>query len=125
MLAPEVCTGTYTPEEIEDARVPAPTIVANVFPSAASLPPAHADSGPAETTVTQVAAVEQSTPSELVYDLCVQHDIVDAALEFLRHKLWLGENDIIQQLAISRCEKILRKPDAFVTAVKTHNTVEQ
>lgn len=125
MLAPEVCTGTYTPEEIEDARVPAPTIVANVFPVPHSLHPAPADSGPAETTVTHVAGVEQSTPSERVYDLCVEHDIVDAALEFLRHKLWLGENDIIQQLATNRCEKILRKPEAFVAAVKTHNTDAQ
>ena len=113
MLAPEVCTGTYTPEELEDSR-PQPTqvLIGSVSPAPQTAPVA--------VTVAQAEVVEDVptlTPQEAVQKLVDDQGIDGIAKQFLTSKKWISEDQTIKDLSTQRCTKILAKTDAFVRAV--------
>ena len=113
MLAPEVCTGTYTPEELEDSR-PQPTqvLIGSVSPASQTAPVA--------VTVAQAEVVEDVptlTPQEAVQKLVEERQLVPEAESFLAGKKWISSEQTIKDLSTQRCAKILAKPEAFIRAV--------
>lgn len=114
MLAPEVCTGTYTPEELEDIQRPQPAqvVIGAVSPVA--------QASPVEVSVAQAEIVEDVptlTPQEAVLKLVEERQLVDAAEDFLVGKKWITVEQTIKDLSNQRCAKILAKPEAFIRAV--------
>jgi len=114
MLAPEVVTGTYTPEEIEDIQRPQPAqvVIGAVSPAAQAFP--------VEVSVAQAEIVEEAatlTPQEAVLKLVEERQLVDAAEDFLAGKKWITAEQTIKDLSSQRCAKILAKPEAFIRAV--------
>ena len=114
MLAPEVCTGSYTPEEIADFDQPKPytpqvTVVAvQPEPKAVDVEvvPNNSPAGePALTLQSQVTVLLSNA------------DLLQAGRDFLKSKGWIGKDETIRELSESRCSKILGKPDAFLKAV--------
>lgn len=113
MLAPEVCTGSYTPEEIADFDTK--PNVAQV--SVVAVQPEHKavdvevvpDSGP----VGEPALSLQSQVTVLLGNA----DLLQAGRDFLKSKGWIGKDETIRELSEARCNKILSKPDAFLKAV--------
>lgn len=113
MLAPEVCTGSYTPEEIADFDNK--PNVAQV--SVVAVQPEHKavdvevvpDSGP----VGEPALSLQSQVTVLLGNA----DLLQAGRDFLKSKGWIGKDETIRELSEARCNKILTKPDAFLKAV--------
>lgn len=113
MLAPEVCTGSYTPEEIADFDTK--PNVAQV--SVVAVQPEHKavdvevvpDSGP----VGEPALSLQSQVTVLLGNA----DLLQAGRDFLKSKGWIGKDETIRELSEARCNKILTKPDAFLKAV--------
>lgn len=119
MLAPEVCTGQYTPEEIEDFNTPT-----KAAPLLSKTEPVVAPA-PAAVEVQEAVVVDQTgIPSklDLLTDLLVQEGIYDSAEKFLRSKKWIGSEESITDgtLAPIRTDKILSKPAEFVSAVKSY-----
>ena len=114
MLSPEVCTGTYTPEELEDIQRPQPAqvVIGAVSPVA--------QASPVEVSVAQAEIVEDVptlTPQEAVLKLVEERQLVDAAEDFLVGKKWISGEQTIKDLSSQRCAKILAKPEAFIRAV--------
>ena len=113
MLAPEVCTGSYTPEEIADFDTK--PNVAQV--SVVAVQPEHKavdvevvpDSGP----VGEPALSLQSQVTVLLSNA----DLLQPGRDFLKSKGWIGKDETIRELSEARCNKILTKPDAFLKAV--------
>jgi hypothetical protein len=110
MLAPEVCAGVYTPEEVEDFKAPA-----NVAPTTLLVPALPSS------TVTSVVAIDNVpalSPLAQLEALLKQHSIVAEANLFLLSQKWIEVD--ISDMQLVRIDKILAKPDAFVTAVKNY-----
>lgn len=108
MLAPEVCAGVYTPEEVEDFKAPA-----NVAPTALLVSPS-----PSPTSVAVVDTASLLSPLAQLEALLKQHSIVAEANLFLLSQKWI-ELDI-SDMQLVRINKILAKPEAFVTVVKNY-----
>lgn len=113
MLAPEVCTGSYTPEEIADFDTK--QNVAQVSVVAVQPEPKAVD----------VEVVPDNSPAgepglslqSQVTVLLGNADLLQAGRDFLKSKGWIGKDETIRELSESRCNKILTKPDAFLKAV--------
>lgn len=122
MLAPEVCTGTYTPEELEDIQRPAPTTVAvgitTSTPTPAPLPqPVEIKVAEAE-VVQDVPVVDEQTAQKQIFKLLSDADLLHSGRGFLISKNWIPTDGNLSQLSDSRAAKILAKPEAFLAAVK-------
>ena len=112
MLAPEVCTGSYTPEEIADFDTkPQPTqVVVAVQPEPKAVDvEVVPDSGPAG----EPALTLQSQVTVLLSNA----DLLQPGRDFLKSKGWIGKDETIRELSESRAAKVLAKPDAFLKAV--------
>ena len=112
MLAPEVCTGSYTPEEIADFDTkPQPTQVVVAVPPEPKAVDVEVvpDSGP----VGEPALSLQSQVTVLLSNA----DLLQPGRDFLKSKGWIGKDETIRELSESRAAKVLAKPDAFIKAV--------
>ena len=123
MLAPEVCTGTYTPEELEDIQRPAPVAVAvGVTTSSTPVPapaPVAVEVNVAEAEV--VPAEEDGlTPQKQISKLLTDADLLHAGRSFLQSKHWIPADGNLSMLSEARSAKILAKPEAFLAAVKSY-----
>ena len=114
MLAPEVCTGQYTPEEIEDFNTPGKAIS-----------PLMSKAESVEIVIPEVAVevgIETVNDPRLdaVFELIQKEQITDEATAFARAQKWLtaGETFFDGTVASVRLDKILAKPAEFVAAVK-------
>lgn len=126
MLAPEVCTGTYTPEELEDIQRPAPTTVAVGVTTSSSPAPAPAPVA-VEVNVAEaeVVPVEDAlTPQKQIFKLLTDADLLHAGRAFLQSKNWIPTDGNMSMLSDARAAKILAKPEAFLAAVKSSINTE-
>lgn len=122
MLAPEVCTGTYTPEELEDIQRPAPATVAvgitTSTPPPAPIPqPVEVKVAEAE-VVQEVPVVDEQTAQKQIFKLLSDADLLHSGRGFLISKNWIPNDGNLSQLSDTRAAKILAKPEAFLAAVK-------
>jgi hypothetical protein len=121
MLAPEVCTGTYTPEELEDIQRPSPTTVA-VGVTTSSIPAPVPAAVAVEVNVAEaevVPAENELTPQKQVFKLLTDADLLHVGRAFLQSKNWIPEDGNLSMLSAARAAKILAKPEAFLAAVKS------
>jgi hypothetical protein len=119
MLAPEVCTGTYTPEELEDIQRPAPTTVAvGVTASPVPSPVAVEVKVEQPESVPATPEAEDNPLQKQVYKLLSDADLLHAGREFLVSKNWIPADGTIAKLSDARANKILNKPEAFLSAVQ-------
>lgn len=118
MLAPEVCTGSYTPEEIADF---------DQKPTAQVIAPQPAPS-PVEVEIVSTPPKEDTetglTPQAQVVKLLAENDVLGQGRDFLVSKKWIAAGETIRDLSEARCSKILGKPDAFLEAVRKHTPEE-
>lgn len=124
MLAPEVCTGTYTPEELEDIQRSAPTTVAvgitTSTPAPAPLPqPVEVKVAEAE-VVQDVPVVDEQTAQKQIFKLLSDADLLHSGRGFLISKNWIPTDGNLSQLSDTRAAKIIAKPEAFLAAVKSY-----
>lgn len=122
MLAPEVCTGTYTPEELEDIQRPAPaTVAVGVTTSSTTAPapaPVAVEVNVAEAEV--VPAEDEQTAQKQIFKLLTDADLLHAGRSFLQSKNWIPADGNLSMLSEARSAKILAKPEAFLAAVKSY-----
>jgi len=120
MIAPEVCTGTYTPEELEDIQRPAPATVAVGITT--STPAPAPTPQPVEVKLVEVVqdvpVVDEQTAQKQIFKLLSDADLLHSGRGFLISKNWIPTDGNLSQLSDSRAAKILAKPDAFIAAVK-------
>ena len=93
MLSPEVCTGTYTPEEISDFDAPDPMPVRN-------------------------APVEPVKPPNTPGGIATAAGCVNDAVAFCIAKGMLKDGQSLSDLSVKRAKNITDKPFSFITAVK-------
>lgn len=106
MLAPEVCAGVYTPEEVEDFRTPvvsAPTVLLAV-----------------SSTELEPAKLSTESPHEQLKTLLEQNSVTKEATDFLVGQKWMVKD--LSEIQLVRVNKILSKPEAFIKAVKSNVT---
>tara|TARA_Y100000593_G_scaffold23934_1_gene47463 strand:- start:520 stop:1341 length:822 start_codon:yes stop_codon:yes gene_type:complete len=124
MLAPQVCSGQYTPEEVQDTspsggRASFAEVAATVTTSS----PIVAEA----TTLFEGSVNRVDTPGEAgrleVYAKWIDdleriiEPVEDAANKFLLDKGWLREGQNFRDLSEEQASKIISRPDAFVSAV--------
>jgi hypothetical protein len=123
MLAPEVCTGTYTPEELEDIQRPAPASVAVGVTTSSTTAPAPAPVA-VEVNVAEAEVVPAEedglTPQKQIFKLLTDADLLHAGRAFLQSKNWIPADGNLSMLSEARSAKILAKPEAFLAAVKSY-----
>lgn len=117
MLAPEVCTGQYTPEEIEDFNTPGKAIsplVSKSEPVAVVVPEVVKDAGEVEIETVQDPRIDS------IIELLQKEQITEDANAFARAQKWMsaGETFLDGTVASVRLDKILAKPAEFIAAVK-------
>lgn len=111
MLCPEVCTGTYTPEELEDIQRPAQVQAVAVAPQPSK----------AVEAVVEVLPAFNQVPLQRQVELLIEDEnLVNESLVFMRHKKWLDPNQSFENLSDQRCLKVLEKPKVFFNAVVDH-----
>lgn len=117
MLAPEVCTGQYTPEEIEDFNTPGKAISplapkTEAVAVVVAVPEVIQDAVEVETV--------QDPRLDAVFDLVEKEQITREATVFARAQKWISSEETLFDggLAEVRLNKILAKPAEFVAAVK-------
>jgi hypothetical protein len=123
MLAPEVCTGTYTPEELEDIQRPAPATVAVGVTTSSTTAPAPAPVA-VEVNIAEAEVVPAEedglTPQKQIFKLLTDADLLHAGRSFLKSKNWIPADGNLSMLSEARSAKILAKPEAFLAAVKSY-----
>lgn len=120
MLAPEVCTGAYTPEEIADFDQPKPSTRYSVLEPVA--PDNHLEqlATAAGADVVYAPRVERLTLPEILDKHGANLDQVHT---FLVDKKWIPAGGTLTDIAPARVQKILDKPEAFLAAVRKHCAV--
>ena len=126
MLAPEVVTGTYTPDEVESENV-RPQVERQIF----TLPVIKSeqmigagDDAPKQlaTTVTvdvlnaDVATEVPCSKTTTLANILTSANLTTEAYRFLVDKEWIQSS--LDDLAPLRLDKILAKPEAFLSAVR-------
>ena len=112
MIAPEVCAGVYTPEEVEDFSPKTTTLP--VTPLVLKLPEAKIN------IATKIEPpLDQSTTELLTKILEDRGMTLLMGTTYLIAQKWITEN--INELSLVRLDKILAKPDAFAVAVGKHH----
>lgn len=96
MIAPEVCTGTYTPEELEDIQRPAAPVASVLDPGI------------------------EAPSKDLAETLTAAGANMDDVMRFLVDKKWITAGGTLADLQPVRASKILAKPQAFLDAVAAH-----
>lgn len=117
MIAPEVCTGAYTPEEIQDFDAK-PSVTPSVLEPVVE----HV-----QAIVADAVPVASTSGIRIVNELIESKLDLQATVAFLHDKKWLKPDQTIADLDAVRIDKIVSKPDAFVAAVRKHwaSTQEQ
>lgn len=99
MIAPEVCTGTYTPEELEDINRPAAPV----------------------SVLQDLPQVQVDVPKPVLESVLLEAGAnLDDVRRFLVDKKWIPENGTFADIQPVRSNKILAKPAAFLEAVAAH-----
>ena len=127
MIAPEVCTVTYTPEELEDIQRPAPTTVAvGVTTSAVAAPAPAAVAVEVNVADAEVVPAEEDvlTPQKQIFKLLTDADLLHAGRAFLQSKNWIPADGNLSMLSDARAAKILAKPESFIATVKSSVNIE-
>lgn len=125
MLAPQVCSGQYTPEEVQDTSASGGRAsFAEVAATVTTSSPIVAEA----TTLFQGSVSQVDTPGDdgkvEVYAKWIDdleriiEPVEDDANKFLLAKGWLREGQNFRDLSEEQASKIIARPDAFVSAVK-------
>jgi hypothetical protein len=128
-MAPEIVSGTYTPEEIDDN---APSNVAPLLPEKPA--PAMEQQPAASPVIDVVTAPEGSSVSTTPHEpklagpgilapetvealeVAIGPENAEAALAWLKGNNWITTN--LSQLSVKRASRILKNPAAFIETVK-------